>query len=53
MLFLDHAYEFLVFCNKILNLTGFRKALRKYGKLTNTSVVDAYMKEKVCSRAGQ
>ncbi|KAF8558287.1 hypothetical protein OG21DRAFT_1227633 [Imleria badia] len=32
---------------RILNLTGFRKALRKYGKITKTSVVDAYMKDKV------
>ncbi|KAH0835834.1 EXS family-domain-containing protein [Lanmaoa asiatica] len=31
----------------ILNLTGFRKALKKYEKITNNSVLDAYMKEKV------
>ncbi|KAG6377931.1 EXS family-domain-containing protein [Boletus reticuloceps] len=33
---------------RILNLTGFRKVLRKYGKITKTSsVLEAYMKEKV------
>ncbi|KAF8126316.1 SPX domain-containing protein [Boletus edulis] len=33
---------------RILNLAGFRKALKKYGKITKTSsVLEAYMKEKV------
>lgn len=55
MLFLDHASDFLAFWNQILNLTGFRKALKKYEKITKTpeSVLDAYMKEKVRSHTGQ
>lgn len=32
---------------KILNLTGFRKALKKYEKITKNKALDAYMKEKV------
>lgn len=40
--------DFLAFYNKLLNLAGFRKVLKKYEKLTNTTVLGAYMKEKVC-----
>ncbi|OAX34316.1 hypothetical protein K503DRAFT_456002 [Rhizopogon vinicolor AM-OR11-026] len=32
---------------RILNLTGFRKALKKYGKVTKVSAQAAYMKERV------
>ncbi|KAF8549651.1 hypothetical protein OG21DRAFT_1554406 [Imleria badia] len=32
---------------RILNLIGFRKALKKYEKITKNSVLDAYMNEKV------
>ncbi|KAG9313638.1 EXS family protein/ERD1/XPR1/SYG1 family protein [Chiua virens] len=32
---------------RILNVTGFRKALKKYEKITKNPVLDAYMKEKV------
>lgn len=49
VLFLDYAYDFPAFCPKIVNLTGFRKALTKYEKITKISVMDVYMKEKVCS----
>lgn len=42
----------LRFCDKLLNLTGLRKVLRKYGKITNTTVLEAYMKEKVRSHTG-
>lgn len=40
-------YGLLMFFLKTLNLTGFRKVLKKYAKITKTSVLDAYMKEKV------
>ncbi|KAH9031635.1 SPX domain-containing protein [Lactarius pseudohatsudake] len=38
---------------RILNLTGFRKALKKFEKITGVSLQDVYMKEKVdlCSFA--
>ncbi|KAG8214697.1 EXS family-domain-containing protein [Butyriboletus roseoflavus] len=32
---------------RVVNLTGFRKALTKYEKITKISVMDAYVKEKV------
>ncbi|KAI9573493.1 EXS family-domain-containing protein [Boletus coccyginus] len=32
---------------RLLNLAGFRKVLKKYEKFTNTTVLGAYMKEKV------
>lgn len=38
---------FLAFCIKILNLAGFRKVLKKYVKITNIPILDAYMKQKV------
>ena len=47
-----HVDIFLVFCIKILNLAGFCKVLKKYGKITKISVLNAYMKEKVCSHTG-
>jgi hypothetical protein len=53
VLFLDHAYDSLAVWSKILNLTGFCKASRKYGKITKTSVLGAYMKEKVSTHTGQ
>ena len=51
--FLNSAHDFLVLCTKILNLIGFRKALKKYEKITKNSVLDAYMNEKVCGYVGQ
>jgi len=46
-------HDFHVFYIKILNLIGFRKALKKYEKNTKNSVLDAYMKEKVCGHVGR
>ena len=53
VLFSNSAHDFLVFCTKILNLIGFRKALKKYEKITKNSVLDAYMNQKVRGYVGQ
>ena len=34
---------------RILNLTGFRKALKKFEKVTRIAVQNQYMAEKVCT----